>query len=41
MSSNGNGDWLIAAMASRDQFVDLLLNWLRQSAVTEEVTEEG
>ncbi|KJD42521.1 hypothetical protein [Paenibacillus terrae] len=41
MSSNGNGDWLIAAMASRDQFVDLLLNWLRQSAVTEEATEEG
>ena len=41
MSSAGNGDWLIAAMASRDQFVDLLLNWLKQSAVTEEVTEEG
>ncbi|MCF2718709.1 hypothetical protein [Paenibacillus sp. 203] len=41
MSSSGNGDWLIAAMASRDQFVDLLLNWLKQSAVNEEVTEEG
>ncbi|MFC7560812.1 hypothetical protein ACFQY3_20510 [Paenibacillus farraposensis] len=36
MSSDGNGDWLIAAMTSRNQFVDLLLNWLRQSAVTEE-----
>ncbi|WDM23950.1 hypothetical protein [Paenibacillus polymyxa] len=41
MSSSGNGDWLIAAMASRDQLVGLLLNWLKQSAVNEEVTEEG
>lgn len=36
MSSSGNGDWLIASMTSRDQFLALLLNWLRQSSLKEE-----
>lgn len=36
MSSGGNGDWLVATLTTRAQFVDMLLNWLRQSAGEEE-----
>lgn len=36
MSSVGNGDWLIATLTTQEQFLALLLDWLRQSAGTEE-----